>query len=319
MAYPAGMLRTHGLPQLAEQLLPVLYQHRLMTTSQLQQLLQPHTTYPVYLRRQLNLLRNLQLAGATVRRRGGQGELAWYCTSAGADLVEAAGEVRPRAYRMTEQSAASQLQEHTLAINATGLAFVQAARRAGHECGPLDWEPELAHRLRDGDSRTGDEAFLVPDAVLSYIHRHRNTRTICSYFLEIDRATMTPDRLADKLRAYARYQSYHPTPTTGRSRTGAASAGSGAAWQDRYPAFPRVLFVLTGAPTATLHRRTADLRALAAADTRLRRAAARLPAGVTTLHQLQTAGPWEPIITPVFGDDATPTNAMLHAAAPSAT
>ncbi|MCM2424161.1 replication-relaxation family protein [Streptomyces sp. RKAG293] len=319
MPYPAGMPPAHSLSRLAEELLPVLYQHRLMTTSQLHQLMQPHTAHAVYVRRQLNRLRELQLVETTLRRRGGRGELAWYCTGLGAEVVEASGEVRPRSHRLTEQTAAFQLQEHTLAVNATGLAFVAAARAAGHECGPLDWEPELAHRLRDGDSRIGDEAFLVPDAVLSYIHRQHSTRTIANFFLEIDRATMTPDRLVDKLRAYARYQSYHPTPiVTGRPRTGSGTPGGGAAWRNRYPVFPRVLFVLAGAPPAALDRRIADLRALAAADSRLQRAAQRLTAGVTTLHQLQTAGPWEPIVVPVFGEDATLTTALLHAPAAEA-
>jgi hypothetical protein len=298
-----------GLTMLGEQLLPVLYQHRLMTTRQLQQLLQPHTTYPVYLRRQLHRLREMGLVDAAVRNRGGgQGEHVWYCTPAGADAVEATGEVTVRAYRMTEQTAASQLQEHTLAVNATGLAFVAAARAAGHECGPLDWQPELAHRVRDGDSRIGDDAFLIPDAVLRYTHRTPKRQTLLTLFLEIDRSTMNPGQLVDKLRAYARYHSYTPNPQPGRTT---AAEPSIEAWRSRYPTFPPVLFVLTGAtPTtatsAALARRTTDIRALANADPRLRRSAHRLSAGITTLHQLQTEGPWAPIITPVFGNDPTP-------------
>jgi len=275
-----------------------------MTTRQLQQLLQPHTTYPVYLRRQLARLRDLGLVAATSRNRGGgQGELAWYCTTAGAEVVEAAGELTVRAYRMSEQAAASQLQEHTIAVNDTGLAFVAAARAAGDECGPLDWEAELAHRVRDGDSRIGDDAFLVPDAVLRYTHR-THKQTVAAFFLEIDRATMSPGRLVDKLRAYARYQSYVPTLPAGRSR--AAGQVGAESWRGRYSAFPPVLFVFTGASAAALARRTSDVRALAGSDVRLRRAAQRLQAGVTTLHHLQSAGPWAPVVTPVFGTDPTP-------------
>ncbi|SEG85718.1 Replication-relaxation [Actinacidiphila yanglinensis] len=300
-----------GLTMLGEQLLPVLYQHRLMTTRQLQQLLQPHTTYPVYLRRQLARLRGLGLVDSTLRNRGGgRGELAWYCTPAGTQLVEAAGEVTVRAYRMTPEAAASQLQEHTIAVNDTGLAFVDAARAAGHECGPLDWEPELAHRLRDGGSRVGDEAFLIPDAVLRYTHRGTARQTLMTFFIELDRATMNPGRLAAKLRAYARYQTYIPAPPPGRARP-TAEAGT-EAWRSRYTAFPAVLFVLTGATPTALARRTADLRALAGADVRLRRAAHRLSAGVTTLQQLQKAGPWAHVVVPVFGPDHAPRNALAY-------
>ncbi|MGW7006569.1 replication-relaxation family protein [Streptomyces sp. NPDC054933] len=312
MPYPAGLLpRTRGLTRLAEEVLPVLYQHRLMTTSQLHRLLQPHAKWPVYLRRQLALLRELGLAAATVRHRGGQGELAWYCTPLGAEVVEAAGEVTPRAYRMSEQAAASQLQEHTLAVNDTALAFVEAARRLGHDCGPLDWEPELAHRLRDGDSRIGDDAFVIPDAVLSYVHHDAGQRRLLTFFVEVDRATEPTAKLAGKLRAYARYQEYAPSLLAGRARV-AAPTGGREAWRDRYPAFPRVLIALTGAKPTTLARRTADLRALAAADARLRRAAGQLTAGVTTLDQLQASGPFTRIVTPVFGDPE-PTDVLLNA------
>ncbi|NUS15654.1 MAG: replication-relaxation family protein [Streptomyces sp.] len=312
MPYPATDLPHRGLTQLAEQLVLVLYQHRLMTTSQLHRLLQPHVTTPVYLRRQLARLRERGLVGSTLRNRGGgQGELAWYCTPGGAEIAEASGQVRVRAYRMTEQAAASQLQEHTLAVTETALAFIAAARLAGHECGPLDWEPELAHRCRDGEGRIGNEAWLVPDAVLHYVHRTKTRSTFLTYFLELDRATMHPERLRDKLSAYARYQTYVPATAGGRGRSGPAPTTE--AWRSRYSVFPPVLFVLTGASPTALARRTADLRALAAADSRLRRASGRLHAGVTTLEQLQAAGPWSPIIVPVFGDDPVPTDALSYA------
>jgi hypothetical protein len=74
------------------------------------------------------------------------------------------------------------------------------------------------------------------------------------------------------------------------------------------------LQALTGAPPAALARRTGDLRALAAADTLLQREADRLLAGVTTLEQLHSRGPWGPIVTPVFGDLVL-TDALLQPAA----
>jgi hypothetical protein len=279
-----------------------------MTTGQLHRLLQPHVRLPTYLRRQLAELRERGLADSVLRNRGGgQGEHAWYCTPAGADVVEAASELPARPYRMTEQNASSQLQEHTIAVNETGIAFVEAARTASHACGPLDWIPEVAHRYRDGEARSDDDASLTPDAVLTYVHRDGPRATALTYFLEIDRATMSPAQLTDKLRAYARYQSYIPASVPGRPRPDAG----GEAWRSRYATFPMVLFVLTGASADTMARRAADVRALAATDGRLRRAASRLPAGITTLALLQKPGPWAPVITPVFGNHATLTDATF--------
>jgi hypothetical protein len=305
--------RIAGLSPMAQQLLPVLYRHRLLSTRQLHQLLQPHATSSRYLRRLLGRLRSAGLVEATERRVPGNSELLWYTTALGCEVVEAGGEVVPRAYRMSEQAAAGQLQEHTLAVNDTGLAFVTHARRLGDECGPLDWDPELAHRVRDGDTRLGDEAFLIPDAVLRYIHTtgtDGSERMLLTFFAEIDRATMSVADLTAKLARYARYHSYIPQPPVhGRNRT--VRTATREAWRDRYPAFPRILIILTGAPAPVLQRRTADLRALAAADARLQRAATRLQAGVTTLEQLQAHGPFAPILTPVLGE-ADRTDVLLR-------
>ncbi|WP_046500620.1 replication-relaxation family protein [Streptomyces odonnellii] len=302
--------RRAALPRLAQQLLPVLYQHRLLATSQLHQLLTPHTRRPVYLLRQLCLLRSLGLAEATVRRNGrmGRSELLWYITPLGSEIVERSGEVTARAYRISPQAAASQLQEHTLAIVDTGLAFAQWARELGDECGPLDWEPELAHRIRDGENRLGDDAFFIPDAVLRYTRTTEDgRRQLLTYFIEVDRATMQVARLGRKLSAYARYASYTAQASPGRHHNNAS--GNREAWRDRYPAFPRLLVVLTGAPAHALARRADDLRAVADTDPRLRRTG-MLAAGITTLQQLCQEGPFAPIVTPVTGSGG-PTDVLL--------
>lgn len=299
-----------GLTRLAGEALAALYQHRLMTVRQLHPLLQPGGRKANYLRLQLHRLRDLGLAAATLRQRRGQGEQVWYCTPAGADLVEAAGEVTARPYRMTEQSAASQLQEHTLATNDVGLLFVETARRLGHECGPLDWEMERAHKMRDGAGR-GPDSVLIPDAVLSYVRQTDTQRAFVTWFLEIDRTTETVMRLAAKLRSYARYLDYVPTPPPGRART--ATGPGMQAWRERYTVFPRVLVVLTDAPPHVLARRTEDLRALAEADVRLQRATGRLLVGVTTLDLLRAQGPFARIVTPLLGPAAT-TDVLLATA-----
>jgi hypothetical protein len=122
-----------------------------------------------------------------------------------------------------------------------------------------------------------------------------------SFFLEIDRSTMQTSRLAAKLSAYARYQTYSPAAGRGRRSTREA-------WRDLYPAFPRLLIVLTGASDRVLANRIQDLRALAAADPRVE----RLTAGVTTLQLLQERGPFAPVMTRLSGD-TTPTDAFLTA------
>ncbi|MFJ2094751.1 replication-relaxation family protein [Streptomyces sp. NPDC087901] len=307
MSLAAPQARTAGLSRIGQQLLPILYQHRLIATGQLHRLLTPHTRRPVYLLRQLGYLRAMGLAESTDRRIGRMGpcELLWYLTPLGYEVVEASDEVTARAYRISPRAAASQLQEHTLAVVDTGIAFSEWAGRLGDECGPLDWEPELAHRVRDGDSRLGDDAFLVPDAVLRYTRTTaEGRRQLLTFFLEIDRATMQVARLGRKFGTYARYASYTPQPTGRRQQ-----ASTREAWRERYPAFPRLLIVLSGASDRVLRRRAEDLQALASADPRIAQGS-QLRAGITTAELLDRHGPFAPIFTPVL-DNAEPTDALL--------
>ncbi|WP_326771289.1 replication-relaxation family protein [Streptomyces sp. NBC_01445] len=300
---PTAPPRPTGLSRLAQDLLPALYQHRLIATSQLHRLFTPHARRPVYLRQQLKELRRIGLVDATARRtsRMGNPELLWYITARGAEAVAYDPTIPRRGYRISPQTAASQLQEHTLTVVDTGVAFAGWARRLGDECSPLDWEPEIAHRIRNGESRGVDDAFMIPDAVLRYTHAAEDgRRRMLSFFIEVDRATMQTTRLAAKLSAYARYQSYVPA-AGGRGRRSTREA-----WRDHYPAFPRLLIVLTGASDRVLANRIQDLRALAAADPRV----GQLSAGVTTLQLLQDKGPFAPVMTPLSGD-AAPTDVFL--------
>ncbi|MEE1805180.1 replication-relaxation family protein [Streptomyces sp. BE133] len=308
MSLTAAGPRTAHLSRLGQQLLPILYQHRLIATSQLHRLLTPHTRRPVYLLRQLGHLRTMGLAESADRRAGRMGrcEQLWYITPLGCEIVEAAGEVTTRAYRISPKAAASQLQEHTLAVVDTGIAFTQWASRLDDECGPLDWEPELAHRVREGDSRLGDDAFLVPDAVLRYTRTTGERRQLLTLFLEIDRSTMQVARLGRKLDTYARYASYIPQPPGRRQPVSTQEA-----WRERYPVFPRLLIILSGASERVLRRRTEDLRALASANPHIAEGN-RLRVGVTTAELLSRHGPFPPIVMPVLGD-AKRTDVLLTA------
>ncbi|MFE4540238.1 replication-relaxation family protein [Streptomyces scopuliridis] len=298
-----------GLGQIAQQASQVLYQHRLVSTTLLHQLITPHHTRAEYLRRQLHTLRETGLAETVGRRISGQTELLWWLTEKGATAVESVGLLPQRPYRMTPEAALGPLQEHTLATVETGLAFVDWARRLGHECGPLDWSPETAHFYRD-DSRPGAELSLVPDAVLNYVHTDKQARqrTLLTFFIEVDRTQMTIARLAQKLHAYAAYHDFAPQPPSGRgTKPGRRTAIP--AWRYRYPAFPRLLLVLTGASESRLARRIADLCSLAASTPALTSSGVR--AGVTTLAQLRELGPFASIFTPVTGP-SEPTDAWLH-------
>lgn len=120
---------------------------------------------------------------------------------------------------------------HTLTGVRAHLAFLTDARRRGDEYGPLDWVPEIAHRLPD----TGGEDKLIADAVLHYTAT-RPRRLQYRAFVEVDRATMSSERLARKLISYARFHDYTPQPV-GRRGTVADQAAM-LAWQRFYPRFP---------------------------------------------------------------------------------
>jgi hypothetical protein len=301
-----------GATLIGQQALNILYQHRLVSTLQLHQMLTPHHTRAEYLRRQLHKLRDQGLADRVGRRAHGQTDLLWWLTEQGATSVEATGLLPQRPYRMSPEAAAGPLQEHTLATVEAGLGFVLHARALGHECGPLDWSPEIAHTYRD-DQRPGEDLRLIPDAVLNYVHVQGRQRTLLTYMIEVDRTQMTIARLAQKLHAYAAYQRYAPQPAPGRGPRPARRTAPSQAWRSRYPsqAFPRVLLVLTGASEERLERRVADLRSLAAADPALTTSTVR--AGVTTLDRLHDHGPFARIFTPVLGP-AEPVDAWLRPA-----
>ncbi len=252
-----------------------LYQHRLMSTSQLQRLLTPQARSPRYMQRQLAGLRAARLADAVTC--GSPGAAAWFLTEAGAVVAERSGQVVQRPYRMTAEHAVGPLQHHTLAVTETGIAFVAAARERGDTCGPLDWIPEVAHPMGTG-------CHLICDALLSYVIDDGQARTQVHWFIELDRATMPVARLAAKLDLYTRYQLYRQP---GRSQQ--------PAWRQRYRRFPTLLVILDGASDAVLDNRIRDLAAVAAAGRTLRRGSVN--AAAVTLARLREHGPFAPIFT----------------------
>lgn len=285
-------MTTIHLTTVQAQALTCAYWHRLISTNQLQRLLAPHVLGPRYVQRQMAGLREQELAAAA---RHPSGHLLWYTTETGAVLVEASGEVDRRAYRMTAAKAVPVLQAHRLDVVETGIAFVESARRHGHDCGPLSWTPEVGHPYGHRYNLAAeDRDAVIADAVLHYTAEAGGHRSQHTFFVEVDRATMPVARLARKLLAYQRYHAHVP-----RHR----GADGAPAWRRRYPKFPRILIVLSGAPEHLLDRRLADLRGHAAA--------LRLPNTLTvlatTLTQLRELGPTVDIAVPVLDEDPTPT------------
>ncbi|MFI2207143.1 hypothetical protein ACH47Z_41975 [Streptomyces sp. NPDC020192] len=77
-------------------------------------------------------------------------------------------------------------------------------------------------------------------------------------FVEVDRATMGPERLATKLPSYERRYRYAPAVP---GRRPALQEPALEEWRRRYPLFPRVLFVLDGTGPTGIENRIHALRA----------------------------------------------------------
>jgi hypothetical protein len=118
-------------------------------------------------------------------------------------------------------------------------------------------------------------------------------------FVEVDRATMGPERLAAKLGAYARLHQYVPAPPPGARRPLAVKEES---WRRRYPIFPRLLFVLDGTGPAGIHTRLKALQA-AARDIALASFLREVPVLATAMTDLLQHGPAAPVWHPVTDRD----------------
>ncbi|QIY76542.1 replication-relaxation family protein [Streptomyces sp. RLB1-33] len=281
---------------LPHQLLAVLGQHRMATTSQLHDLLRPGTARQT-LSTPLNKLRRDGLVDYTVLPQSNRSR-AWYLTGEGARLVRDFPALRGRPpYPITSATAASLKTPHTLTVVRTHLAFVTDARRCGDEHGHLDWTPEVSHPLSDGEK-------IITDALMHYTVIGEDQRTKLRAFVEVDRTTMSSERLASKLIEYARLWSYEPQPV-GRQRS-RQSVVPGAVWLRWYPVFPRVLFVLTGASRYVLGNRISDLQAMVAQHPLVGTLARQVPLGAAVLDDLELRGTTGDVWVPLAGGEPRP-------------
>lgn len=267
-----------------------LYQHRLLTTTQIHQLLLEAGGNRREARSQLAALHTAGCADR-VTTPGRAGQFAWFTTPLGAELAEAGGQVPARPYRITAQLAAGPLQQHLLTVNTVGLAFVRHARRLGegYECGPLDFLPEVAHRLSD---KSGGPA-VIADALVRCVVPRERTRLLARAFIELDRGTMSVERLAAKLAAYGRYHAYRP------AGAGRSVAEARPAWQHLYPAYPKIMIVLArpAGRALSLPARLQDLGMLVTHAAETGRLPAALSVTACTFDDLVDAGPYAPIHT----------------------
>jgi hypothetical protein len=188
---------------LKHQLLATLAQHRMASTHQLHALLRPGRSRQSVSER-LNQLLGKHPIDFVVLPQSHRTRV-WYLT--------------PKGARLTRD---------------WPIQFVTDARHRGDEHGHLDWTPEVSHPI-------GDSEKIVADALLHYTLNNRQQRRKLRAFIEVDRATMSSERLATKLIEYARLWTYEPQPAGRRRQTNRSG------WLRWYPVFPRILFVLTGA------------------------------------------------------------------------
>ena len=233
-----------------------LYQHRVLSTRQLRAMHAPAAG----VRWMQRVMAALTAAGLVGFVRVGRGAPRLYhLTAAGADAVELiATRTEPRRRLINATRAAGPLHAHTRGVNDAGIAFMNAARQRGDDCGPLAWRHELAHPTGPPRARHGGPA-VIADAVLTYLQHTTDERLAFHYaFLEVDRATQPVDALATKLARYTALHAYIPKEQ------------SEPAWRQHYPVFPLVLCLLSGtASPEILRRRERTVLALCAADAKL--------------------------------------------------
>jgi hypothetical protein len=280
---------------LRHQILAALAQHRMATTSQL--LLRPEATRFV-LPGPLKTLREQGLADYVVLPQSHRTR-AWFLTPDGARLTRDLPALHGRLpYPITSATAASLRTPHTLTVLRTHLAFAADARRRDDEHGPWDCTPEVSHAIGEGERVTAD-------AVLHYTAINGDERRKLRAFLEVDRATMSSERLAVKLIAYARLWAYQPQPVR-RPHSRQSTPAPGPTWLRWYPVFPRILFVLTAASRQVLAGRISDLKAMTAQHPLVAAMGRKVPLGAAVLEDLEEHGAAAPVWVPLIGGEPRP-------------
>ncbi|MEV7177845.1 replication-relaxation family protein [Kitasatospora sp. NPDC093679] len=263
-----------------------LFQHRCATSEQLRLLAAPQAGISFTLRK----LRGLQQQGLVAHTNLERRARLWFLTDAGRSVAARMPEMNGRDSppQNLGDVQARILLPHTQAVLRSHLAFLADARRRGDEYGPLDWAPEVHHQLSE---RRRDA--LRADALMHYTLHTPAGRVHLRAFVELDRCTTTSEQLTSKLTAYARFHEHTPIPH--RLRGTAEAQGALPVWQDFYPVFPRLLFILADASALTMSNRIADLQLAAGEGSRVVNLLRRVPAGAATLDDIESHGPSAPV------------------------
>ncbi len=275
------------LPAVAPAMLAGLYQHRLLSTVQLHALYTPHQQ----VRWTRRVLGRLAARGLLDRVQVPRTRSLWFLTEHGADTVETAGpRAEPRRRLSTVAQAEGPLRAHTLAVNDVGIAFVQAARRRGDECGPESWRHEIAHPITHARAGRPGE-LLVADALLTYLQAARDGSFVLHQrFIELDRGTARPsEQLASKITRYARLRHY-----TGGGASASAEVPSKPLWRGYYRSFPHLLIVLADQSNERMRQRIHRTLALHQSDP-AKDHEGTVPVCFVTLDDLSRQGPFAPI------------------------
>ncbi|MDQ1013592.1 replication-relaxation family protein [Streptomyces afghaniensis] len=273
--------------------LGVLTQYRMATTEQMHRVIAPEVRIE-QTRRRLARLRAEGLVDRITLPQAGRIRV-WFPTPYGVQLASEWPEMRGRrpSRAVSDPTAVRLKAGHTLTVTETALVFLEDARRRGELCQPLDWISEVHHPIGSGEA-------VIPDALMYYRRGPSDgaNGSLLRAFVEVDRATMGPERLAAKLTSYERL--YHYVPAVPGRRPTLQEPGL-EEWRRRYPLFPRVLFVLDGTGPAGVENRISALRAGAGllAPSRFLNDVPVLAAPLADLlHHGPSAPVWRPVHDP---------------------
>lgn len=280
------------LPLATAEVLASVAQHRVLSTPQIRAIHFEGSS----LRWAQMVLARLEDAGllAFVPMLGAAGtpRRLWYVTERGARVALSAGALERMPRLFDGEAASGPLQAHTLAVNDAAICFMAAARERGDDFGPLAWRHEVPHRL----GRRRRAGTLFADAVLTYLRLTESAVVVEQRFLELDRASLSVDRLAAELGSYARFLQ-------------AEDEYGDLLWESQYPSFPPVLCVLAGGTRAVLERRRDTTAAILQAEPRIA-GAAGLSIRFCLAEDLSEVGPFAPIFTDVH-DPETPVDWLI--------
>ena len=186
------------MPEATSGIVASLAQHRVLSTEQVRAIHHPDNRAR-WTQRVLARLRRAGLVDSIQPPRAGQ--RLWFATEDGVRLAREAHALKATPRPLEAREVAGQLQAHTLAVNDVGICFLKVARKRADECGPLSWRHEVAHPLSRGRGRR--RRTLIADAVLTYLRGEGGRIALEQRFIELDRATLSADRLVAELARYA--------------------------------------------------------------------------------------------------------------------